>query len=333
MKFATLSDGTPDGRLLVVSRDLSSAAPAGALAKNLLSALENWHDVRPALEELYSRVNDGSAPELESLAAEKLTAPLPRTWQWLDASVYKSHGDLCTHAFGLKSVWYERPLMYQGMSHEFWGPNDPAIFPSEEDGIDFEGEVGVITTAVPMGVSSEAAGAHIALLTQINDWSLRYLVRDEMTRGFGWLRGKPACTLAPIAITPDELGDAWSGSTMDVSLQIWRDEQLFGRANAKCMAFGFDELIAHAAYSRGLPAGTVIGSGTIANENASEVGSSCILERRGIELIETGDQTTPFLKAGEQVRMTAVTANGEQPFGSMSQIISVQRELVGETGK
>lgn len=327
MKFATVADGTADGRLLVVSHDLSCAAPANDIAPNLLLAIERWEEVETDLKALSDAVNDGTAHGIAELDVTALAAPLPRTWQWLDASVFRTHIQLAITAFGVPDVWCDQPLMYQGMSHQFLPPLGDVRFPSGDDLIDFEGEFGVITGPVAMGVSAEQAGRAIRLITQINDWSLRQQSRDEGMRGFGWIHAKPACTMAPVVITPDELGDAWSAFRCDLKLEVRRNGELFGAANGMEMAFGFDELIAHAAYSRDLSAATVVGSGTVANAAYRDVGSSCIVERRGIEIIDTGAASTPFLDDGEWVSMRAVDTDGAAPFGEMLSRVKICQKV------
>jgi len=321
VKLATLNNGMPDGKLVIVSRDLTWVLAADNAAPTLSVALENWQAVAPRLRAQYEELNEGRASGAFRFDPAAMCAPLPRTWQWLDGSAYKAHIDLATRAFGVANPWYERPLMYQGMSHEFLSPTEVAAFPSEADGIDFEGEFGVITDAVPQGIRAAAARDHIKLLVQINDWSLRIPGRDEMKRGYGWIHAKPACSVAPIAITPDELGVAWRDARIHVALHIWRNEQLFGSANGGEMGFGFDDLVAHAAYSRKLPAGTIVGSGTVANANFKEVGSSCIAERRGIEVLEHGAARTEFLRFGDRVRMEARDSSGAAPFGTIDQLV------------
>lgn len=323
MKLASIADGTPDGKLVVVSKDLTRAAPADRIAPSLLSAIERWDWVESDLRQLSAAVAAGTAAQLAPLAMESLVAPLPRTWQWLDGSVYKTHVDLGTAAYHLPEVWYDGPLMYQGMSHRFLPASGVVPFPSADDGVDFEGEFGVVLRAVPMGATIEQARDAIILVTQINDWSLRIQGRDEMKRGYGWILAKPACTLAPIMVTPDELGDAWQDCRCALDLNIHRNDELFGQANGVEMAFGFDELIVHAAYSRDLPAGTIVGSGTVANADYRRVGSSCILERRAIEMIDHGETRTSFLQDGERVRMAAIAANGDMPFGMSDSIVRI----------
>lgn len=323
MKFATFDDGTPDGRLLVVSRDLARAAPADHIASNLLSALERWDGIVADLQDLSAMVNAGKAPRMAPLDIARLAAPLPRTWQWLDGSVFRAHVDLSVEAYGVANVWSDQPLMYQGMSHRFLPPVGDVLFPSVEDGIDFEGEFAVITGPVAMGATRAQAARAIRLVTQINDWSLRVQGREEMKRGYGWIQAKPACTMAPVVVTPDELGPAWADHRCDLTLEVRRNGEGFGAATGIEMAFGFHDLVAHAAYSRDLPAGTVVGSGTVANAACRSVGSSCILERRGIEIIDGGTPRTPFLRDGELVSMRAVDAWGTAPFGEMSSRVAV----------
>ena len=222
-------------------------------------------------------------------------------------------------AFGLPQIETDPPLMYQGMSHQFLGPNDDVPLPSEADGIDFEGEFAVITDAVPMGVSASEAAGHIKLVVQLNDWSLRVIAPQEMKTGFGWVRAKPACSVAPFAVTPEELGSALRDSRVCLDLRVDWNGRRFGAANGAAMDFGFDQLVAHAAYSRSLPTGTIIGSGTVSNENCREVGSSCIAERRGIELIDHGAPETGFMRFGDRVRMEAEPVAGYSPFSAIDQ--------------
>lgn len=312
MRLATLRNGTPDGQLIVVSADGDRCLPAPV--SSLLAAIADWAQSEPALRAVAARLDQG---EGEALDVAGLAAPLPRTWQWLDASAYPQHGLLMQQAFGLPPVPTDRPLMYQGMSDRFYGPFDAIPFPSEADGIDFEGEFGVIVDTVPMGTSAEDALAHIRLIVQINDWSLRTIAPVEMKTGFGWVQAKPACSMAPFACTPDALGSAWHDGRIDATLTTHRGDTRFGAVPAHAdMAFGFHELIAHAARTRELVAGTVIGSGTVSSPAYAEVGSSCISERRAIDTIEAREQT-PFLRFGESIAMQASLADGGAPFGAM----------------
>ncbi|WP_298170537.1 fumarylacetoacetate hydrolase family protein [Novosphingobium sp.] len=309
MRLATLRDGTPDGALALVSADGERALRVGG---HLLGAMEDWPSTEARLKEAEARLNAGDGEPTDDVT---FAAPLPRTWQWLDGSAFTTHGDLMAVAFKHDPHEGDRPLMYQGLSDRFYGPADPVPFPAIEHGIDFEGEFGVVVDAVPMGTSAAEAMKHIRLIVQINDWSLRAIAPIEMKTGFGWIQAKPACSMAPFAVTPDELGEAWKDGRVGLDLIIdWNGSEV-GRANGAPMAFGFHELVAHAALTRDLVAGTVIGSGTVSNANYAEVGSSCISEIRAIEIIAHGAPQTPFMAFGDTVRMTAVGSSGRAPFG------------------
>ena len=315
MRLATLRDGTRDGRLVVVSPDGLACAPAPV--KTLQEALENWDDLAAQL----AAASNFPDPLPDPLDAGQIMAPLPRAWQWLDGSVYPSHGALMDKALNITPEKVDRPMMYQGVSDMFYGPNDDVIMADEALGIDFEGEFGIITDYVPMGTTAAEAGKHIKLLVQINDWSLRALAGLEMKTGFGWIQAKPPCAMAPFAITPDELGDAWRNARPCLNLRVsWNGKQ-FGDAYGEPMAYGFDQLVEHAARTRNLVAGTVIGSGTVSNENFREVGSSCIAERRGIEIVDQGGAKTEFMRYGDTVRMEAHFADGRAPFGVIEQTV------------
>ena len=316
MRLATQADGSPDGRLLVVASDGASAAPAAI--PTLQFALDRWTEVEPELRALAEAVERGTAADQAVLDVATLAAPLPRAWQWLDGSVYPEHGRLMQQAFGLPPIETDRPLMYQGMSDQFLGPLDDVPFPSEADGIDFEGELGVIVDAVPMGVTPDQALEHIRLLVQINDWSLRAIAPVEMKTGFGWVQAKPACSVAPFAVAPDALGDAWRDGRLAARLQIDLNGERFGAVDgAEEMGFGFHELVAHAARTRRLCAGTIIGSGTLSTSRHAEVGSSCLSERRAIDAI-AGRAPTPFMAFGDRVRMEA-RLGAWAPFGVIDQ--------------
>ena len=309
MRLATLHDGTADGRLVVISPD--GLSYASAPVATLQMAIESWTTSEPLLR--------GVQEFPATLEPGRLMAPLPRAWQWLDGSVYESHGALMAKVFNREEAAREQPLMYQGMSDRFLGPFDDVPFPDEALGIDFEGEFGVITDGVPMGTQADEASKHIRLLVQLNDWSLRTLAPVEMKTGFGWIQAKPACSMAPFAITPDEIGPAWRNARTCLDLHVAWNDQHFGAANGEPMGFGFHQLIAHAARTRDLVAGTVIGSGTVSNENYREVGSSCIAERRGIEMLDLGAAVTEYMRFSDRVRMEAVTTEGRAPFGAIDQ--------------
>lgn len=320
MKLATEHTGSADGRLLIVSRDLSAAVPASGIVATLQEALERWHDVSPALQSAYERLNAGGATDAFELRGARLMAPLPRAWQWLDGSAFPTHGLLMQKAFDVPPIESSAPLMYQGLSHQFLGPAQDVPLPCEEDYIDFEGEFGVITDEVPMGASPAQALRHIRLAVQINDWSLRRIAPQEMKTGFGWIQAKPACSMAPIAVTLDELSNNWREGRIAATLEVRRNGVLFGAVPATEMAFGFHELIAYAAGTRSLCAGSIVGSGTISSGDYRNVGSCCIAERRAIEMLSSGSAQTPFLSFGESIRMEARDGVTAQPlFGVLDQ--------------
>jgi fumarylacetoacetate (FAA) hydrolase len=303
----------------VVSADGERCLAPGGECPNLVGAIESWRNTELVLRSLAERL---AAGESEPLDPATLHAPLPRTWQWLDGSAFKAHAELMQVAFGHDSLQFDVPLMYQGMSDLFLGPFEDAPFRSEADGIDFEGEFAVIVDHVPMGTTATEALGHVKLLVQVNDWSLRNLAVPEMKTGFGWVQAKPACSMAPFAVTPDELGDAWRDGRVCLDLIIDWNGRRFGAANGREMAFGFHELIAHAAATRELAAGTIIGSGTVANADYAKVGSSCISERRAIEIIAGGKPETPFMQFGDSVRMEARNADQRAPFGAIDQVVT-----------
>jgi fumarylacetoacetate (FAA) hydrolase len=318
MKFATLPSGKPDGRLHVVSRDLARSAPAKA-AESLQAALEGWETLAPKLQAEYETVNAGAGAAFDP---SKALAPLPRAWQWLDGSAFDSHGALMDKVFGMeKKERNPKPLMYQGVSDAFHPPVSKVPFVSTDDGIDFEGEFGIITDAVPINTGRAKAARHIRLIVQINDWSLRKLAPIEMKTGFGWVQAKPPCGMAPVAVTPDELGSHWRDARVDLPLNVKWNGRQFGAANGYAMGFGFDDLVAHAAYSRPLVAGTVIGSGTVSNETYREVGSSCIAERRGIEMVDEGAAKTDYMAFGDTVSMEVRLPDGTPVFGELRETV------------
>ena len=321
MKLGSLRDGTRDGRLVVVSRDLQHAVDASGIANTLLTAIENWDEAGPALSALSDAANAGSAAGLFELDTLRLAAPLPRAWQWLDASAFHSHGELMTKVFKLPPIEgsLTRPLMYQGGSDDLHGATDDLAFPREDDGIDFEAEIAVIVDRVSMGTPALHALHHIKLLMLANDASLRVLAPAEMKTGFGWIQAKPATSFSPVAVTPDELGPAWRLGRVYLPIRVSWNGQEFGHPDAGEMGFGFHELVAHAAYSRNLSAGTIIGSGTISNSAYRSVGSACIAERRGIEAVDTGKAVTDYMKFGDRVRIEMFDEAGRSIFGAIDQ--------------
>lgn len=321
MKLASLRDGR-DGRLVVVSTDLTRAVDASAIAPTLQAALDNWASAAPRLQELSDALNARKALGAFALAQADLDAPLPRAWQWLDGSAFENHGELMQKAFNLPPIESEKPLMYQGMSHRFLAANEPVTGLRVEDGIDFEGEFGVITDDVPLGISADRALSHVKLCVLINDWSLRAIAPVEMKTGFGWIQAKPATALGPVAVTPDELGDAWRDGRIQARMAVELNGQRFGDVPATEMSVSFADLIAHAAHSRALCAGTIIGSGTVSSVNWRETGSACISERRAIEMIADGQPSTAFMAPGDRVRIEARLADGSTPLGTIDQTIA-----------
>lgn len=321
MKFATLPDGTEDGALLVVSRDLTRAAPAADIAPSLLAALRDWDRTAPLLRSRADTVEMGTAPGLARLDPRVLAAPLPRAPQWLDGSAFLNHGRLMDKAFDKAPVADVDtvPLVYQGASDDFLGPCAPLLTPDEALNIDCEGEFGVIVGDVPMGITPEAAIGCIRLIVQINDWSLRAPGPFEMKRGFGFLQAKPSTGFAPVAVTPDELGAHWRDGRVCLPLRVEVNGALLGEPNGAEMDFHFGRIIAHAARTRRLTGGTVLGSGTVSNVDRA-AGSACLAERRVIEIIDKGAPETPFLRFGDRVRMECRLPDAQGPlFGVIEQ--------------
>jgi len=319
MKLASLKHGR-DGKLVVVSRDMTRALPVTEIAPTLQAALDDWQGVAPRLLEKAASVEAGEGLPFDPTAC---AAPLPRAYQWADGSAYVVHVELVRKARGAElppSFWTD-PLIYQGGSANFIGPRDPIRLADEAWGIDFESEVAVVTGDVPMGVAPEDAGQHIKLLMLVNDVSLRNLIPGELAKGFGFFQSKTWTAFSPVAVTPDELGDAWDGGSIDLALRTDLNGANFGHPNARTgMVFDFPRLIAHAAKTRPLAAGTIIGSGTVANEDRS-VGSSCIAERRAIETIDAGSPKTPFMKFGDRVRIEMLDGAGASIFGAIDQVV------------
>ncbi|MCS0630212.1 fumarylacetoacetate hydrolase family protein [Telluria mixta] len=320
MKLATYRDSSTDGRLLVVSRDLRHAVAAADVAPNLLAALERWADAAPSLQALSDALNGGRAADAFEFDAAQCMAPLPRTFQWCDASAFLNHGRLMERAFNTPPIpdFDTIPVMCQGASDDFLGPHEDVPLPDEALGIDFEGEFGVIVDQVPMGATPAQALAAVRLVVQLNDWSLRALGPREMKSGFGFLQAKPSTSFAPVAVTPDELGDAWRDGRVHLDLDVEWNGQAFGHPNGREMNFGFGELVEHAARTRRLGAGTIVGSGTVSNADRA-AGSACIAERRVIEIIDHGEPRTQFMRFGDRVRMRARGAAGDAPFGVIDQ--------------
>jgi len=325
MKLGTLRNDTRDGALCVVSKDLKHAIVAFDIAPTLQAALDDWDFLSPQLQSLYEELNrNPSGSRVFEADFTKFASPLPRAYQWADGSAYVNHVELVRKARGaeMPPEFWKDPLMYQGGSDAFLGPNDDIAMDSEDWGIDLEGEVAVITDDVPMGVSEKKAADHIRLVMLVNDVSLRNLIPQELAKGFGFFQSKPSSAFSPVAVTPDELGDAWDGGKVSLPLVVHLNGALFGKPNAGVdMTFEFPKLIAHAARTRPLGAGAIIGSGTVSNKDRSS-GSTCLAEKRMLEIVESGEAKTPFLKFGDRVRIEMLDANGHSIFGAIDQQVA-----------
>lgn len=323
MKLGSLKAGR-DGKLVVVNRALTHAIEVSSIAKTMQDALDSWSEVEPKLSEMYRALNQNSSIQgAFKLEPSKLASPLPRAYQWVDGSAYVTHVELVRKARGAtmpENFWTD-PLMYQGCSDRFIGPNDDVEVISEEWGIDFESEIAVITDDVPMGVSENDAAKHIKLLMLVNDVSLRNLIPAELAKGFGFLQSKPASAFSPVAVTPDELESAWKDGKVHLPLRTQLNGENFGQPNAGIdMTFSFPRLVSHAAKSRYLCAGTIVGSGTISNQDRS-AGSSCLAERRMLEIIDSGSAKTSFMKYGDRVKIEMLNTKDENIFGAIDQKI------------
>jgi len=327
VKLATRRNGTRDGQLLVVNKDLSSAIPSELEIPTLQNALDNWELAEKKLQPIYEKLNYHELSDALSFQQLEIESPLPRAYQWADASAYVNHVELVRQARGAempKSFWHD-PLIYQGGSDQFLGPYDDIPLQDESWGLDFEAEVAIIVSDTPMGVKPDEAKEHIILFLLVNDISLRNLIPGELAKGFGFFQSKPSSAFSPVAVTPNELGNSWDGKKLHLPLTTYLNNKEFGRPNAGIdMTFDFPTLIAHAARTRPLAAGTIIGSGTISNRDRS-VGSSCLAEKRMLEKIKSGKCTSPFLKVGDQVRMEMLDEEGNSIFGAIDQKVSSQK--------
>ncbi|GJJ03939.1 fumarylacetoacetate hydrolase [Duganella rhizosphaerae] len=323
MKLATLKDGTRDGQLMVVSRDLKTAQLADGVARTLQRALDDWTFIAPQLDAIYQELNQGRARRSFEFEPKNCMAPLPRAFQWADGSAYVNHVELVRKARGaeLPPSFWEDPLMYQGGSDDFLGPTDDIALFHEEWGIDFEAEVAVVTDDVPMGATPDQAHQRIRLLMLVNDVSLRNLIPDELAKGFGFVQSKPATSFSPVAVTPDELGDAWKGGKVHLPLLSTWNGKLVGKPQAGVdMVFNFPQLIAHLAKSRNVRAGSIIGSGTVSNKDAKR-GYSCIAEQRCLETIAGGAPLTPYMAFGDTIRIEMLGGDGKSVFGAIEQAV------------
>ncbi len=324
MKIASYKDGSRDGQLVVVSRDLASAHYATGIATRMQQLLDDWSFVSPQLEDLSHTLNQGRARHAFAFDPAMCMAPLPRAFQWADGSAFINHVELVRKARGAEvpASFYEDPLMYQGGSDDFLGPRDDAPFASADWGIDFESEVAVVTGDVPMGASADAALEGVRLLMLVNDWSLRNLIPAELAKGFGFVQGKPATAFGPVAVTPDELGGAWRGGRVHLNLEsTWNDNRVGLCDAGDEMTFHFGQLIAHVAKTRNVRAGSIVGSGTVSNKDWSR-GYSCIAEKRAIETIESGAPKTAFMQFGDTIRVEMKGTDGMSVFGAIEQRVA-----------
>lgn len=324
MKLGSLkSPSHRDGLLCVVNRSLTKAIKVPAIAANLQYALDHWESCCAELQAVYQQLNDGLLSDSFDFKAEDFASPLPRAYQWADGSAYVNHVELVRKARGAEmpeNFWTD-PLMYQGGSDAFIGPCDPILVAKESYGIDFEAEIAVITDDVPMGIDEQQAAQHMKLLMLVNDVSLRNLIPAEMAKGFGFFQSKPASAFSPVAITPDELGEHWDGQCVHLPLRSYLNGELFGQPDAgKDMTFHFPKLVEHAAKTRCLSAGSIIGSGTVSNVDRSK-GSSCIAERRMLEVIEHGQAQTEFMHFGDRIKIEMLDEKGHSLFGAIDQTV------------
>ncbi|GHD74318.1 fumarylacetoacetate hydrolase family protein [Vogesella fluminis] len=323
MKLATCQNHTRDGQLMVVSRDLSRAVAVPHIAATLQQALDNWAQAEPQLQQVYIALNQGEAASAIAFDAARCLSPLPRAYQWADGSAYLNHVELVRRARGAEvpDSFYHDPLMYQGGSDAFLPPCAPIPLRDEAWGLDFEGEVAVVTGDVPLGADAAACASHIRLLLLVNDVTLRNLIPGELAKGFGFFQSKPATAFSPVAVTPDELGDAWQDGKVHLPLLVDYNGACYGKPNAGVgMQFSFPQLVAHVARTRELVAGSIVGSGTVSNHDRS-VGSCCLAEQRMIEIIDTGAAITPFMKVGDTVRIEMKDAAGLSIFGAIAQTV------------
>jgi fumarylacetoacetate (FAA) hydrolase len=333
MKLATYKDGSRDGQLLVVSRDLATAAYASHIANRMQQVLDDWNFLSPQLQDIYDALNSGRARNAFAFDAAQCMAPLPRAYQWADGSAYLNHVELVRKARNAEvpATFYTDPLMYQGGSDDFLGPQDPIVCASLDFGIDFEAEVAVVTGDVPMGCAPDRALDAIRLVMLANDVSLRKLIPDELAKGFGFVQSKPATAFSPVAVTPDELGDAWVKGRVHLTLQSTWNGRKVGMCDAgPDMTFHFGQLIAHLCKTRNVRAGSIIGSGTVSNKGVEKKGKtewpngySCIAEKRAMETIQDGQPTTEFMQWGDTIRIEMKGRDGNSIFGAIEQEVKL----------
>lgn len=328
MKLASLkSANNRDGELCLVNKELTKAVKVNKIAPTLQIAIDHWHDVKNQLEETYLALNENRLQHTFAFDAKQAMSPLPRAYQWADGSAYVNHIELVRKARGaeMPTDFWTNPLIYQGGSDGFLGPQEPIAVTDEAYGIDFEAEIAVITDDVPMNITREQATKHIQLIMLVNDVSLRNLIPAELSKGFGFFQSKPASSFSPVAVTPDELDPYWDGQRVHLPLRSYLNGELFGQPNAGVdMIFSFSDLIAHAAKTRELGAGSIIGSGTVSNVDRSK-GSSCIIEKRMLETLADGNPRTPFMRFGDRIRIEMLDDQGLSIFGAIDQTVVKNR--------
>jgi len=318
MKLATLKNSSRDGRLVIVSRNLQRAMDASTVAPTMQYAIEHWSQVEPGLQALYEQLNADQATSSFDFDPIQAMSPLPRTHQFVDASAFLNHGNIMEEAYNLNVKKTPGiPVLVQRQSDDFMGPCDDYPFPTEADNADFEGEFAVVVDDLPMGSSAEVAESKIRLVMILNDVSMRTHLFRELQMGFGFINAKPATVFGPVAVTPDELGDAWQNGRVNLYMRVSRNGEWFGNPNGREMDWSFGELLAHLAYNRNLRAGTILGSGTVSNKAYRSVGSACLAERRAVEKIDTGESTTPFLGFGERLRFEVLDDQEQSVFGAV----------------
>jgi len=323
MKLATLKAGGRDGTLIVVDRSLQHCVAVPDIAATLQQALDDWARIAPRLNAVAEELEVGARGDAQRLDFTALASPFPRAYEFVDGSAYLPHVERVRRARNAEvpESFYSDPLMYQATSAGFLGPRDPVPVVSEDYGIDFEAEVVVVTDDVPMAVGDAEAADHIQLVGLVNDVSLRNLIPGELAKGFGFLQSKPRSALSPVLVTPDELGDAWRDTVLHRPLQSWLNGERFGEPDAGVnMQFNFAQLVAHAAKTRPLTAGTIVGSGTVANDDVGR-GASCLAELRMLEIIDSGEASTPFMRFGDTIRIEMLDADGRSIFGAIEQVI------------
>jgi fumarylacetoacetate (FAA) hydrolase len=324
MKLATYKDGSRDGQLLVVSRDLHSAHFATGIATRMQQLLDDWNFLSPQLEDLYQTLNQGKARHAFAFEPRCCMAPLPRAYQWADGSAFPNHIDLLSRARGQQAPadFMDDPRVYQGGSDDLLGPHDDAVFADAAWGIDYEAELAVVTGDVAMGTSADAALDSVRLLLLANDWSLRHLVPGELAKGFGFLQSKPATAFAPVAVTPDELGAAWQGGRVHLPVDIaWNGRPVAHIDAGAEMALHFGQLIAHLARTRRLRAGSIVGSGTVSQRDPAS-GCACIAELRAREILDGGEASTDYMAFGDRLRIEVLGLDGASVFGAIDQRVA-----------